>query len=658
MKTITRTFKFLLSLSLVLGISKAYSQGCLPSFTYVANSNGVVNFMSTSTGVNSITTQYYWTFTGGSPSTFTGTGGAGMVASSTYTASGIYTVNLFIMTVPSCSNAISQTIAINIAPTPTCAITINTTAASGTNICNGTLTVAGSATVANVTGLCGPPSFTWMPGGQTGPAAFQLCPNTVYTVVASGGSGTNCCTSVSQTFAINTNTCPLNASFNYSLGANGLVNFYNSSTGTNSVLTSYNWFFGNGQVSNAQNPSTTYTANGQYLVVLHIQNGGPACSDSTSVLVNVNNVSGGPCNLVASFNNTNGANGLVNFQSTSTGVVNPATYFWVFGNGLTSTAQNPSTTYTANGSYTVMLAVMNGGTNTPNCTDSVFQVVNVSNVTGPCNLSASFSHTVGANGVVNFASSSSGTIAGTVYYWNFGDGTTGFGIAPNHTYPSSGPYFVIMTAINNSVNCMSTSSMAINVTGLPCLANANFSVAPTNTAQFWVAIPSFPWNINNAVWSWGDGSSSNGLYSSHSYSAAGMYSICLTVTATCGSTAQACASYSIFKVNTSQAIININVVAPELIETGLSDQHILAEDVKLYPNPGNGLFYLESSRFEGELGVRVIDLQGKELSTLHLNKAEIGYYQADLRHLNEGIYLMVLQQGKTMLHKKLIITKD
>ncbi|MCU0360564.1 MAG: PKD domain-containing protein [Bacteroidia bacterium] len=663
MKTITKHLKQFALVLALLGIGKTYAQGCFPNFTYNVNPNGVVSFTSTSAGVNSITTQYYWNFPGGSPSTFTGTGGLGTIANTSYSASGIYTVNLFILTVPSCSNSITQTIAVNIASTPTCAISINTTAASGTNICNGTVTVAGSATVANIIGpFCGAPSYTWFPGGMTGSAAFQLCPNVTYTVFAAGLSGTNCCSIATGTFAINglpTPTCNVNANFSYTVGANGSVNFTNWSTGTNSVSSTYTWSFGNGQSSNALNASTTYTANGQYWVSLWASNG-PSCWDSTSVLVNVNTVTGGTCNLNANFSFNYGANGSVNFVNTSTGTVSPVFYSWYFGNGQGSNLANPSITYTANGSYQVKLKVTNNPTLVPVCVDSIIQVVNITNAGGPCNLSASFTHTVGANGLVNFGNSSTGTNSNTVYFWNFGDGTTGFGANPNHTYPSAGAYFVIMTAINNSVNCMSTASTAINVTGINCVANANFSVAPTPTAQFWTATPSFPWNVTNAVWSWGDGSSSNGLYSSHSYSAAGMYGICLNVTVSCGSSASTCATYSISKMNAANAMIQINVVPPQLLEVGIEDQVSAFDGFNFYPNPNNGLLNVElNSINNAPYGIQIIDLSGRIVLTTSIDSPkESNQKVIDLHTLPNGVYILQLEQAGQRLNKKLVISKD
>ena len=53
----------------------------------------------------------------------------------------------------------------------------------------------------------------------------------------------------------------------------------------------------------------------------------------------------------------------MNFTSTSTGSI--TTYAWTFGDGTSSTAQNPAKTYTTAGSYTVALTVTGtGGSNT------------------------------------------------------------------------------------------------------------------------------------------------------------------------------------------------------------------------------------------------------------------------------------------------------
>ncbi|MBL4668625.1 MAG: T9SS type A sorting domain-containing protein [Flavobacteriales bacterium] len=72
---------------------------------------------------------------------------------------------------------------------------------------------------------------------------------------------------------------------------------------------------------------------------------------------------------VANFNYSGGST--INFTSTSTNVIN---YFWNFGDGNTSTQQNPSNTYTSSNTYPVKLITFSSD----NCfSDTIVQNVNV-----------------------------------------------------------------------------------------------------------------------------------------------------------------------------------------------------------------------------------------------------------------------------------------
>lgn len=129
------------------------------------------------------------------------------------------------------------------------------------------------------------------------------------------------------------------------------VSFTDQSSGS---PTSWTWDFGDGNGSNAQNPSHTYTAAGNYTVSLTATNA--TCSDTLTQTAYVS-VSDAP---VANFSGspTSGNNPLlVNFTDSSSG--NPTSWTWTFGDGNGSSAQNPSHTYTAAGLYTVSLTVSN-----------------------------------------------------------------------------------------------------------------------------------------------------------------------------------------------------------------------------------------------------------------------------------------------------------
>jgi len=132
------------------------------------------------------------------------------------------------------------------------------------------------------------------------------------------------------------------------------VNFTDSSTNT---PTSWSWSFGDSGTSTAQNPSHQYTAAGNYTVTLTATNAGGSDGETKTNYITVTvpapvaNFSGTP---------TSGLKNLaVSFTDSSTN--SPTSWSWNFGDSGTSTAQNPSHTYTAFGKYIVTLTATNAG---------------------------------------------------------------------------------------------------------------------------------------------------------------------------------------------------------------------------------------------------------------------------------------------------------
>jgi PKD repeat protein len=155
------------------------------------------------------------------------------------------------------------------------------------------------------------------------------------------------------------------------------VQFTSTSTGD---ITSYSWNFGDGSTSTDQNLSHIYHSAGIFTATLTVT--GPGGSNSKNTLITV--IEPEP---VASFtcDKTSGYVPLtVQFTSTSSGAI--TTYSWNFGDGGTSTSQNPSHTYNncGTGAYTVTLTVTGpGGSNSFNTT-----------ITVPCGTNIKFNNPV------------------------------------------------------------------------------------------------------------------------------------------------------------------------------------------------------------------------------------------------------------------------
>ncbi|MEA1979787.1 MAG: S8 family serine peptidase [candidate division Zixibacteria bacterium] len=122
--------------------------------------------------------------------------------------------------------------------------------------------------------------------------------------------------------------------------------------------TSWAWTFGDGGTSSAQNPSYNYTTAGTYTVTLTATN---AYGSDDEVKVDYITVTA-PVNNppVADFSGSPTSGGVsLNVSFTDLSTENPTSWSWTFGDGGTSTAQNPSYTYNTVGTYTVTLTATN-----------------------------------------------------------------------------------------------------------------------------------------------------------------------------------------------------------------------------------------------------------------------------------------------------------
>ncbi|MDN3669513.1 PKD domain-containing protein [Echinicola jeungdonensis] len=196
------------------------------------------------------------------------------------------------------------------------------------------------------------------------------------------------------------------------------INFANNSEN----VSSYSWNFGDGNTSTEESPSHTYGAAGTYTVVLTAKgiNGKTVEADQDITIVE---------DLTADY--TVEKEYLdVAFTNTSE---NAVSFTWNFGDGNTSTEENPSHTYAEAGTYTVVLtATAQGGTEVETSKE-------VTVVPPPA-----ADYTFDDEGLtVNFTNASENVVT---YSWDFGDGNTSTEENPTHTYAEEGTYTVTLTA--------------------------------------------------------------------------------------------------------------------------------------------------------------------------------------------------------------------
>ncbi|MDY6839030.1 MAG: PKD domain-containing protein [Thermodesulfobacteriota bacterium] len=308
------------------------------------------------------------------------------------------------------------------------------------------------------------------------------------------------------------------------------VTFTDLSSGN---VTGWSWDFENDgtEDSTLQNPSHTYNTTGTYTVKLTAT--GPAGSDIETKIDYITVTDAPP---VADFSGspTTGAEPLtVTFTDLSTGVVTG--WSWDFENDGTSdsTLQNPSHTYNTTGTYTVKL-IATGPTGSD--IETKIDYITVSDAPPVADFSAT--PTTGVEPLtVTFTDVSTGVVTG--WSWDFeNDGIEDSTLQnPSHTYNTAGTYTVKLTATGPGGSDIETKIDYITVTDAPPVAE--FSGSPTTGGEpLTVTFTDVSTGVVTG-WSWdfeNDGIEDSTLQNpSHTYNAAGTYTVKFTATGPGGS---------------------------------------------------------------------------------------------------------------------------
>ena len=135
------------------------------------------------------------------------------------------------------------------------------------------------------------------------------------------------------------------------------VQFDGSLSSDDGTIASYEWDFGDGSTGSGVDPAHAYAADGTYTVTLTVtDDGGASDTDTTDVTVGVGNQ---PPLADASGPYSGAVNAPVEFDASfSSDDGSVISYEWNFGDGNTGTGPTPTHTYTTEGTFNVMLTVM------------------------------------------------------------------------------------------------------------------------------------------------------------------------------------------------------------------------------------------------------------------------------------------------------------
>ncbi|WP_246075821.1 PKD domain-containing protein [Aliikangiella marina] len=131
-------------------------------------------------------------------------------------------------------------------------------------------------------------------------------------------------------------------------------------------------------------------------------------------------------------------------------------YAWDFGDGSSSTQQNPNHTFSAAGTYTVSLTVTDNDLNE----DSISKNITINDGTVGPNASFTYAQDFLNVSFTDTSSDSDGEV--TAWLWDFGDGASSAEANPSHTYLQAGSYTVSLQVTDND-GLSDSFSQTINV---------------------------------------------------------------------------------------------------------------------------------------------------------------------------------------------------
>ena len=530
----------------------------------------LVNFSSGGTTGGTPPYSYHWNFGDGAISTLAS-------PSHVYDHPGNYSAWLYVE--DSQGNTASSGLVVDV-PTPPLVANASVSATSGL----APLTVAFSGMAH---GGVGPPYYYNWTFGDGGTSTLQA-PNYTYysstlgpynatlTVTDAAGQSASASVRINVSGAIE-----VRAAASLSSGTGPLSTDFSADAAGGTPPYTYAWSFGDGAFGIGPTPQHTYLVPGSYIAtVIVTDQAGRSAIAGVSVTVRTS-----PMFLRASGDPTNGSAPLTtSFSESVQGGVAPYAYTWSFGSGATSSSESPTYTYTHPGTYVATVTVTDAAGDT--------QRAAVTILVGPATatlsaLASALPSLANASQAVSFLSGATGGTPPYSFTWNFGDGGTGSGPAPNHVYSIPGSYLTQLT-VTDAAGHTATTLVSVRVIA-PSVDPYEPNISLQAIAAFGPSFPENPLAVQFSgsamggtppyqyAWSFGDGDTALGTSPEHSYTSPGSYVAVLTVTDARGTT---------------------NVTAMTVYLNGTVSPGISALQAYVRATPAHG-YYLQSVTFNG-----------------------------------------------------------
>ncbi|MBI4944760.1 MAG: PKD domain-containing protein, partial [Bacteroidetes bacterium] len=465
-----------------------------------------ITFTDTSQAMNDTIVSWNWTIGG---NTFTTQN-----VNYTYTVGGTDTVTLIVRDSAGCSDTAVRVVNVYPSPLASYSFTVDCLKDSVYFADNSTI-VSGSISIWNWNFGDGNISALQNPVHSYTAAG-------TYTVTLSITSDSGCtsvfvstvtfCTHVISDFVSSTSVC-----------SGQTIAFTNTSTvmAGDSII-SWNWNFGDGVSDTTQNPTHTFVQAGTDSVKLMVT----TLLGSTDTAMHLVTINPAPAALFG-YTLTCKSDSVFFSDSSSLATGNIISWNWSFGDGNTSTMQNPVHSYSTAGTFTVTLAVTSDSGCTATYVDSVSPGKPV------VALFSSSASTTCSGQLITFTDTSI-SMNGTVASWNWTiDGNTFISQNVPYSYTFAGTDTVILIVVD-SAGCSDTMTKVITIHPSPVASFTVLTTCALDSVYFSNASAISGGNIISYTWNFGDGNNSALQNPIHYYDSTGAYLALLTVTSDSG----------------------------------------------------------------------------------------------------------------------------
>ncbi|MEO6167180.1 MAG: PKD domain-containing protein, partial [Chitinophagales bacterium] len=449
--------------------------------------------------------------------------------------------------------------------------------------------------------------------GKITVTATDLAGNTSAFATCEDSSSTNCLIS---SFSASSGEVCSNVSINFtdlSIPAPGLS------------INSWYWDFGDESFSTDTNPSHTYAAPGTYTVQL-VVGSSTGCTDTSEQLIVVSE----GINTIISADTFGCLGTPLHFKDSS--ISSPGTFIvswaWDLGDGTTSFFNEFDYAYDTAGFFNVVLSVINSN----GCPGTDTVVVNIQAAPTP---DFSVLPLLCPLDTAEFTDMSTTGIGDSVvaWYWSFGDGDTSIVQNPTHLFLTSGFYTVTLT-VTNTLGCASSVSKEVE---LIAGADASFTFTVSGNTVIFTNTSVFPSDFE-VKWKFGDGTSSNQVSPTHTFTTTDNYLVCMIVLDnTCSLNDTTCE--------------NVFVIV------GVDEIENLA-NTRVYPNPATDQITIDNlPAAAGIQSIRLLNTLGNEIERWTSYSSTDKSIQLILPDVSNGLYYLELQADDNIYMKKVFILK-